>query len=186
MVKIYFQYLYSAAFVKWQPTLRFGILKTQILRIQLRTQFSILRYLLNLHWAILTRIFHHFPFSPHKDTSRTLPYSNFTYLIRFSHDNDPTTQHCRAGIATGHGLDDRGVGVRVLVGARHFHLHIIENRLWSTQPVIQWTRWGLSPRGKMAAGREADHSPPTNSAVENTWISTYAPPYVFMAYFLIS
>jgi hypothetical protein len=35
-------------------------------------------------------------------------------------------------------------------------------------------------------GREADHSPPTNAAVKNTWIHTSTPPYVFMAHCLIS
>jgi hypothetical protein len=49
------------------------------------------------------------------------------------------------GTATGYGLDDRGVGVRVPVG--------------STQHPIQWVPGVLSLRVKRP-GREAHHSPP--------------------------
>jgi hypothetical protein len=42
------------------------------------------------------------------------------------------------GIATGYGLDDRGIGVRVLVGSRTFFFPQRPNRLWRpTQPSIQ-------------------------------------------------
>jgi hypothetical protein len=61
------------------------------------------------------------------------------------------------GIATGYGLDDRGVGVRVPVGSRIF-LFSASCRpvLGSTQPPIQWIVEALSP-GVKRPGREADH-----------------------------
>jgi hypothetical protein len=44
---------------------------------------------------------------------------------------------------------------------------------------------GSSP-GVKRPKREADHSPPTSAEVKKTWIYTSTPPYVFMAYCLIS
>jgi hypothetical protein len=66
-----------------------------------------------------------------------------------------------AGIATGYGLGDRGVGVRVPVRSRM--------ALRSTQPPIQRVLGALSP-GVKRPGREDDHSPPTDAEVKKTWI----------------
>jgi hypothetical protein len=63
------------------------------------------------------------------------------------------------GIATGYGLDDRGVGVRVPVGSRIFSKSS-RPALGSMQPPIQWVLRALSP-GVKRPGREADHSPLT-------------------------
>jgi hypothetical protein len=58
------------------------------------------------------------------------------------------------GIATGYGLDGRGVGVRVPVGARFFLLCTSSRPvLGPTQPPIQWVP------GVKRRGRETDHSP---------------------------
>jgi hypothetical protein len=38
---------------------------------------------------------------------------------------------------------------------------------------------GSLPGGK-AAGREADHSPPTSAEVKDTWIYSFTPQYAFM------
>jgi hypothetical protein len=54
------------------------------------------------------------------------------------------------GIATGYGLDDRGVGVRVPVGSRIFSTSS-KPALGSTQPPSQWVPGVTRP------GREADH-----------------------------
>jgi hypothetical protein len=35
--------------------------------------------------------------------------------------------------------------------------------------------------GVKRQGREADHSPPPSAEVKNTWISTSAPPHIFIA-----
>jgi hypothetical protein len=71
------------------------------------------------------------------------------------------------GIATGYGLDDRGVGVPS-PGS-------VKNCLFSTsprpvlgliQPPILWVT-GLFLREVNRPGREADHSPPSNVEVKN-------------------
>jgi hypothetical protein len=79
------------------------------------------------------------------------------------------------GVATGYGLDDRGVGVRVPVGSRIFHSATSRPALGPTQPPIQWVPVVKRP------GRIAGHSHPTSAKVKKTWIYTSTPPYVFMA-----
>jgi hypothetical protein len=79
-------------------------------------------------------------------------------------------------IATGCGLDGRGVGVRVPVGARLISSARRPDRFWGPP----WVPGALSP-GVKRPGREADHSPPASAEVKNTWTYTSALPYVFMA-----
>jgi hypothetical protein len=83
------------------------------------------------------------------------------------------------GIATGYGLDDRGIGVRVLVGSRIFSKSS-RQALGSTEPPIQWVPGTLS-LGVKRQGHEANHSPPTSADVKEMWSYTSTPPYVFMA-----
>jgi hypothetical protein len=71
------------------------------------------------------------------------------------------------GIATGYGLDDKGIAVRVPVGQ-------------TTEASIQWAPVPLSP-GVKRPGYETDHSPPTSAEVKKTWVYTSTPPYIFMA-----
>jgi hypothetical protein len=80
------------------------------------------------------------------------------------------------GIATGYGLDNRGVGVRVRI-----FLFSTSSRsaLEPTQPPIQWVTGALSPWIKRE-GREADNSSPVSTEVKKMWIYTYTPPYTFM------
>jgi hypothetical protein len=52
-------------------------------------------------------------------------------------------------------------------------------------PPIQWAPGDLSPELKRP-GREADHSPPTSVQVKKTWTYTSTPPYVSMAWYLVS
>jgi hypothetical protein len=66
------------------------------------------------------------------------------------------------GIATGYGLDDRRVGVRISVGARFSHLHVVQTGSWVLHP------------GVKRPGHEAAQSPPTSARVKNTWIYTTA------------
>jgi hypothetical protein len=84
------------------------------------------------------------------------------------------------GIATGYGLDDRGVGVRVLVGSR-----IFSSPRRATGSGVHTTSYlmgteALSP-GIQRPWREADHSPLASVEVKKMWIYTSIPPYAFMA-----
>jgi hypothetical protein len=81
-------------------------------------------------------------------------------------------------IATGYGLDDRGVGVRVPVRSRIFTSPRRPDR--PTQPPFRWVPEVLSPTIKQP-GREADRSSPTSAEVKKTWIYISSPPYAFMA-----
>jgi hypothetical protein len=60
------------------------------------------------------------------------------------------SRNSSVGIATGCGLDDRGVGVRVPVGSRVFSMSS-RPALGSTQPPVQWVP-GLFPRGLSGRG----------------------------------
>jgi hypothetical protein len=67
----------------------------------------------------------------------------------------------------GCGLDGRGVGVRVPVGARFLFTPRSPGRFWG-QPPIRWVPGALPPAVEQP-GREADHSPPTSAKVKNSF-----------------
>jgi hypothetical protein len=96
--------------------------------------------------------------------------SFFSTLVRNISRSDKYLE-CSVGIATGYGLDGRGIGVRFPVGVRIF---------FSPRPPIQRVMEALSPEIKRP-GRESDHSTPASVEIKNTWIYTSTPPYVFMA-----
>jgi hypothetical protein len=64
------------------------------------------------------------------------------------------------GIATGYGLEDQEVGVRVPVGSRIFSSPRRPVRLWGPPSLLSNGYRGVS-RGVKRQGRETDHSPPT-------------------------
>jgi hypothetical protein len=71
---------------------------------------------------------------------------------------------------TGYWLDDRGVGVRVLVRSRIYSSPCRPDWLWSsTQPPLQWVPRVKRPR------QEADHSRPTSAEVKKIWVYTSLP-----------
>jgi hypothetical protein len=74
------------------------------------------------------------------------------------------------GIATGYGLEDVEVGVRVSVVLRIFTS--------PRRPDWLWSRLNILFNGYR---READHSSPTNTEVKEKWIYASNPQYVFMA-----
>jgi hypothetical protein len=86
-------------------------------------------------------------------------------------------------IETGCGLDGRDSNL----GRGKIFLFSTTPRpaLRPTQPLIQWVPGALSPEVKRP-GRKADHSPPSNAEVKNTWIYTSTPPYAFMALCLMN
>jgi hypothetical protein len=86
------------------------------------------------------------------------------------------------GIATGYGLDDREVGVRVPVGSGTFSSPRRPDQLCGPSPV---GTWGSFP-GVKRLRREANHSFPTSIEVKKTWIYTSTPTYIFVAWRLIN
>jgi hypothetical protein len=84
------------------------------------------------------------------------------------------------GTATGYGLDDRGVGVRVPVGSM-----LPRPALGPTQPHIHWVTGALSP-GVKRPGHDADYSAPASADVKKMWIYTFTPPCAFRALCLVS
>jgi hypothetical protein len=80
------------------------------------------------------------------------------------------------GIATGYGLDDRRVGLRVPVGAKMFSS--------PRRPDCSGSHpasYPMGTGGKMAEGWSS-HSPVHNGKDKNTYNYTFTPPYVFMAW----
>jgi hypothetical protein len=82
------------------------------------------------------------------------------------------------GIETGCGLDDRGIKVRVPVGAIFLSSPGHSDQFWGSPPV-QWVPGALSTWVKRLR-HEADHSPPTSAEVKNAWIYTSSPPHAIM------
>jgi hypothetical protein len=73
------------------------------------------------------------------------------------------------GIALGYGLDDRGSRVRFPAGAGNFSiLHRVQNGSRAHPASYPMGTRGSFPGGK-AAGREADHSPPSSAQVKDAW-----------------
>jgi hypothetical protein len=98
--------------------------------------------------------------------------------------NYRTIQRCNqsqdfsVGIATGYGLDDRGVGVRVPVRWRIFCSSRRSDWFWGPTSLLSNGYRGLFPGGK-SARVVPDYSPPTTSIseVKITWSCTTTPPY---------
>jgi hypothetical protein len=60
------------------------------------------------------------------------------------------TRDSSVGIATGYGLDDRGVGVRVLVGQEFSLLHVVQTGSGARPVSYQMGTGGSFPEGKAA------------------------------------
>jgi hypothetical protein len=82
-------------------------------------------------------------------------------------------------IATGYGLDDRGVGVGVPVVARIFTSPCRPDQYLYPPNLLTNGCRGSFP-GVKRQGREADHSPPASAAVKKMWIYITTRPYAFM------
>jgi hypothetical protein len=94
---------------------------------------------------------------------------------------DAKSRDRSVGIATGYGVDDKGIGSSRPGGDKNFYFFMSpRSSLGPTQAPIQWVPGALSPEVKRP-GREADHSTPTSTEVKKTWVYTSSPPYIFMA-----
>jgi hypothetical protein len=106
-----------------------------------------------------------------KETKRKLLKERWNRIYSLLRSRDSAV-----GIATGYGLDDRGVGVRVPVGSRIFSSPRRPDRLWGPPNLLSnGYRGALSP-GVKRPGRYADHSPPANAEVKKMLIYTFSPP----------
>jgi hypothetical protein len=83
------------------------------------------------------------------------------------------------GIATGYGLGDGEVGVRVPVRSRIFTSPFRPDRLWGSPNLLYSGYRGLFPGSKKRPGREADHSPPTSAEVKKMCIYTSGGSFTF-------
>jgi hypothetical protein len=80
-------------------------------------------------------------------------------------------------MATGYGLDDQDVGVRVMVGQGYSVLQIGS---W-VHPTSYPMGTGALSLGVKRPGREVGRSLPTSAEVKKMCIYTSTPPYAFMA-----
>jgi hypothetical protein len=110
-------------------------------------------------------------------------WSILLYKFLYFTVNSPGNRHSSVCIATGYGLDDRGVGVRVPVESRIFSPQSSLDRLWGPPNLLSNGYRRLFPSVNHP-GREADHSPPASAEVKKIWIYTPIPPYVFILTFL--
>jgi hypothetical protein len=85
-------------------------------------------------------------------------------LYNNNNNNIISSQGNAVSIATVYGLNKRGVGVRVLVGARIFSMSS-RPFLEPTQPHIRWVKGTLSPELKQP-GREDDRSAQTSAEIK--------------------
>jgi hypothetical protein len=86
------------------------------------------------------------------------------------------SQDSEVSIVTGYRLDDRKVGVRVLVELRILSPPHPPGRLWGPLNLLSnWYQGALSPEVKWP-GRKTDHSPPASVKVKKLWIYTSTPP----------
>jgi hypothetical protein len=84
------------------------------------------------------------------------------------------------GIATGYGLDDRGVGVEVPVRSRIFSSPRLPDRRWGAPNLL--SSGYPEPFPRVYSGRCVKlTTPPTSAEVKKVWIYTTTPPYTFMA-----
>jgi hypothetical protein len=82
-------------------------------------------------------------------------------------------------IATGYGLNDRGIGVQVPVGSRIFSSPRRPHRLWDPPNLLSKGRRVLFFLRVERPERKAEHFPPISAEVKKLWIYTLTPAYSF-------
>jgi hypothetical protein len=119
-------------------------------------------------WFLVLLIIRRWMCRQHVSPKRRLTFSRLHDIIK--------SRDSVVGIATGYGLDDWRVGIRVPVGSRIFCSRRRPDRLWGPHNVLCNGFPGIKRQGC-----EADHSPPASAEVKKTWIYTSTPPHAFMA-----
>jgi hypothetical protein len=80
----------------------------------------------------------------------------------------PWSRGSSGSIVSDYGLDDRAIGVRSPAGAKDFSFRLCVQTDSGAHPAsCTMGTGGPFPGGKSAAGRDADHSPPSSAEVEN-------------------
>jgi hypothetical protein len=102
----------------------------------------------------------------------------FLHIFCYSLPN--RSRDSSVGIATGYGLDGRGVGVRVPVGSRNVSSPHRPDRFWGP-PNLPSNGYRVLSVGVKRLGCGADHLPPTSTEVKKMWLHTPTPPYAFTA-----
>ena len=77
-------------------------------------------------------------------------------------------------------MDDRGTGLRFLIGADIFHFSQLPDRVWSPSTLVS-IGYGWESLGLKRPVCDGDHPPPSYAEVKNARSSTYTPLFVFMA-----
>jgi hypothetical protein len=101
-------------------------------------------------------------------------HENLTWV-----DSGEISRGSAVGIATGYGLDDRGVRVRVPVGSTIVTSPYRSDRRWGPPNLLSnGYRTLFSPRLRQQ-GREADHPPQTSAEVKKMGMYISTLPHAF-------
>jgi hypothetical protein len=110
-----------------------------------------------------------------------IPASNIIPICNTRGNKQFGSRDSVVGKATGYGMDNRGVGVRVPVGSRIFSSPRRPDEHWGPPSLLSNEYRSLFPRGIKRPGREADNSPPITAEVKKMWTSISTLPNAIMA-----
>jgi hypothetical protein len=91
--------------------------------------------------------------APSSTTRHTLDHCfGFNFLCHTQDPQDGRSRDSVVGVATGYGLDDRRLGVRVPVGSRFSLLHVVQTDSGAHRTFYPMGTEGLFPRGQSGRG----------------------------------
>jgi hypothetical protein len=118
------------------------------------------------HFMLFTSLFCEMSNTSRLTSCLFLSFINESYFVTHTHTHTHTHTYLHGYIVVlGYGLDDRGSRARFPAGAGNFSLHRVQNGSVAHPASYPMGTRGSFPGGK-AAGREADHSPPTCAEVK--------------------